>query len=197
MFPVFWSFIEPLFLIVISSCGMNKRHLKKQFTQKWKMLKCLQTHKHFSSHDINWWSGVVWIIVMFLSGVWILILTAPIHCRGSIGEQVMLHFSNPSSISQMAIGWVHFHTFSFMGELFLLRFCTIPSSYSWIGINFNNNNLLKCTRTNIFQKNQCTAAVRLMSVENNRYSAQDDVMKSYCDIPSCSKSERNVWYKLQ
>ncbi len=31
----------------------------------------------------------LWIIVMFLSAVWTLILTAPIHCRGSIGEQVM------------------------------------------------------------------------------------------------------------
>ncbi len=29
----------------------------------------------------------VWIIVMFLSADWT--LTAPIHCRGSIGEQVM------------------------------------------------------------------------------------------------------------
>ncbi len=42
-----------------------------------------------SSQDINWWTGVVWIIVVFLSAVWTLILTAPIHCRGAIGEQVM------------------------------------------------------------------------------------------------------------
>ncbi len=28
---------------------------------------------------------------MFLSAVWTLILTAPIHCRGSVGEQVMLN----------------------------------------------------------------------------------------------------------
>ncbi len=37
------------------------------------------------------WSGVdyLWIIVMFLSAVWTLILTAPIHCKGSIAEQVM------------------------------------------------------------------------------------------------------------
>ncbi len=37
------------------------------------------------------WSGVDywWIIVKFLSAVWTLILTAPIHCRGSIGEQVV------------------------------------------------------------------------------------------------------------
>ncbi len=37
------------------------------------------------------WSHVdyLWIIVMFLSDVWTLILTAPIHFRGSTGEQVM------------------------------------------------------------------------------------------------------------
>ncbi len=34
------------------------------------------------------WS-YLWIIVMFLSALWTLILTAPIHCRGSTGEQVM------------------------------------------------------------------------------------------------------------
>ncbi len=47
----------------------------------------------FTSQDVNSWTGVVWIIVMFLSAVWTLILTAPIHCRGFIGEQdVMLNF---------------------------------------------------------------------------------------------------------
>ncbi len=37
------------------------------------------------------WSRVyyLWIIVMFLSAVWTLILMAPIHSRGSVGEQVM------------------------------------------------------------------------------------------------------------
>ncbi len=46
---------------------------------------------HSTSHYLMDWSCVdlLWIIVMFLSAVWILILTAPIHCRGSIGEQVM------------------------------------------------------------------------------------------------------------
>ncbi len=37
----------------------------------------------FTSQDIKWWTGVVWIIMMLLSAVWTLILTAPIHCRGS------------------------------------------------------------------------------------------------------------------
>ncbi len=37
------------------------------------------------------WSGVdyLWIIVMLLSAVWTLILTAPIHCPEFIGEEVM------------------------------------------------------------------------------------------------------------
>ncbi len=49
-----------------------------------------------SSQDVNWWTGVVWIIVMFLSAVWTLILTAPIHCRASIAERLMqTHFSKP------------------------------------------------------------------------------------------------------
>ncbi len=38
----------------------------------------------FTSQDINWWTGAVWIIVMFLSAVWTLILTAPIHSLQSI-----------------------------------------------------------------------------------------------------------------
>ncbi len=38
----------------------------------------------------------LWVIVMFLSAVWTLILTAPIHCRGSTGEQVMQCFISPN-----------------------------------------------------------------------------------------------------
>ncbi len=47
-----------------------------------------------NENDVNWWTEMLWIIVMFLSVVWTLILTAPIHLRWSIGEQVMLNFSN-------------------------------------------------------------------------------------------------------
>ncbi len=41
----------------------------------------------FTSQDVNWWTEMVWITVMFLSAVFTLILTAPIHCRASTGEQ--------------------------------------------------------------------------------------------------------------
>ncbi len=46
----------------------------------------------FISQDVNWLTERVdylWIDVMFLAAAWTLILTAPIHCRGSIGEKVM------------------------------------------------------------------------------------------------------------
>ncbi len=35
---------------------------------------------------------------MFLSAVWTLILTAPIHCRGSIGEQVIVMLNLSKSV---------------------------------------------------------------------------------------------------
>ncbi len=44
-----------------------------------------------ASQDVNVWSGVVCLLVDYcdvLSAVWALILTAPIHCRASVGEQV-------------------------------------------------------------------------------------------------------------
>ncbi len=52
----------------------------------------------------------MWIIVMFLSAVWTLILTAPIHCRGSIGEystvcDIMLHFSKPDEETNSSTPW--------------------------------------------------------------------------------------------
>ncbi len=69
------------------------------------------------------WSGVdyLWIIVMFLSAVWTLILMAPIHCRASIAETLMQCYISPnlmkkqnSSSSWMAWGWITFqHIFIF------------------------------------------------------------------------------------
>ncbi len=73
------------------------------------------------------WSGMdcLWIIVMFLSAVWTLILTAPIHCRGSIGD-AMLHFSKSdeetnSSRSWMAWGGAHFKQMFIFGWTTPLR----------------------------------------------------------------------------
>ncbi len=51
------------------------------------MMDLFNTNKQlFTSQTLA--DGVVWIIVMFLSAVWTPIL-APIHCRGSIGEQIL------------------------------------------------------------------------------------------------------------
>ncbi len=54
------------------------------FVQKWPF-KVKHLNNRFVSLNIF---ERVWINVMFLA-VWTLILTAPIHCRGPIGEQVM------------------------------------------------------------------------------------------------------------
>ncbi len=44
--------------------------------------------KFLTSQNCDWWIWIMCIIVMFLSAVSTLIPTAPIHFRGSIGEQV-------------------------------------------------------------------------------------------------------------
>ncbi len=74
----------------------------------------------------HWWTGVVWIIAMFLSAVWTLILTAPIHHRGSIGEQVMQCYISPNLMKKQThqhLAWPEweqsFSILSFQGELFL------------------------------------------------------------------------------
>ncbi len=59
--------------------------MDSKFIFMWKKLFVVSYKQLFTSQDINWWTGVdfLWIIVRFLSAVWTLILTAPIHCRGS------------------------------------------------------------------------------------------------------------------
>ncbi len=95
-------------------------------------LKCLdgfisyeKTAFCFTRHSLLGWSGVDYlcIIVMFLSAYWTLILTAPIHCRGSIGEQVMQCYISPNQFwpcsNWMAWGQVNLSKCSFWGGLFL------------------------------------------------------------------------------
>ncbi len=73
---------------------------------------------HFTRCLLIDWISVdyLWVIVMFLSAVWTLILTAPIRCRGSIGERWNAKFLQMCSdeetnlfTSWMSWGWVHFH----------------------------------------------------------------------------------------
>ncbi len=65
-----------------------------------------------------YWIGVDYlrIAVMSLSRVWTLILTAPIHCRGSIGEQVMECNKSVQMKKQHRV--LRVKKFSFLGELF-------------------------------------------------------------------------------
>ncbi len=63
---------------------------------------------------------------MFLSAVWTLILTAPIHCRASIGKKVMKCYISPNLMKKQThlhLGWpesMNVFRFLFVGELLLL-----------------------------------------------------------------------------
>ncbi len=65
----------------------------------------------------------LWIIVMFLSAVWTLILTAPIHCRASIDETVVQWHISSNLMKKQHLVWLEcehiYNTFSFLGELLL------------------------------------------------------------------------------
>ncbi len=94
-------------------------------------------------HDVNWWTGVVWIIVMFLSVVWTLILTAPIHRRASIGEQMMQCYIYPNLMKKQTyqrLGWpcrgYIFSQFACLGELFLLSYKSYCDPLKWIRFQF-------------------------------------------------------------
>ncbi len=67
------------------------------------------------------------IIVIFLSAVWTLILTAPIHCRGPIGEEVMECYISPNlfwwtnKLIWMAWGLVKFQQIFHFGVKYALN----------------------------------------------------------------------------
>ncbi len=76
------------------------------------MMDLFLTNSQLSLHKILIdgleWCGLLVIIVMFLSAVWTLILTAPIHCRGSTGEQVMQCYISPNLMKKQThlhLGW--------------------------------------------------------------------------------------------
>ncbi len=65
--------------------------------------------------------------VMFLSAVWTFILTAPIHCRGSIDDQVMLNLSKSVMIKKQ----IHLHLEWLKGEYILRVQIFILVNYSF------------------------------------------------------------------
>ncbi len=84
----------------------------------------------FSSQNINWWTVVVLIIVLFLLTVWALIMTAPIQCWGSIGEQVNATFLK-----------IYFKLFYILGGLRINNF-VLENVNFWVKHSFNSKQLL-------------------------------------------------------
>ncbi len=88
-----------------------------------------------------------WILCMFLSVVWTLILTAPIHCRGSIGEQVCQICSHEETNSTTS--WIRLRVSKFSAKF---KF--------WVNYSFNV--IKKCSG---FSK--CSISVTCFSVCKN------------------------------
>ncbi len=92
---------------------MDFYHWRKSYYGLWthiwvKNVLMLDLFDLLSSPDVNWWTGVVWIIVMFLSAVWTLILTAPIHIHWSIAETLMLRHISTNLMKKQThpnLGW--------------------------------------------------------------------------------------------
>ncbi len=72
----------------------------------------LDLFQHLSPPDVNWWTGVVWIIV-----------TAPIHCRASDGR---LHFSKSDEETNSSASWT-----AWWGVNIQLFFWALPLNHSW------------------------------------------------------------------
>ncbi len=80
-----WTFLleEALLWIVDLYFGLEQRFEFKNILMDLFLTNSFSLHKTLT--DGLEWCG---LLVMFLSVVWTLILTAPIHCRGSIAEQM-------------------------------------------------------------------------------------------------------------
>ncbi len=109
-----------------------------------------------ASQDINWWTAVVWIVI-FLSAILTLILTAPIHCRGSvnwwiggsIGEHVIECLISPkleeetnTSKSWKTRGWRHFQKCNIFlsysdGTIYCTHYYSVQWACQYLKMPFN------------------------------------------------------------
>ncbi len=141
LFTIYWMNWKHLLLCLSSNSSSQtlKDTLRlSKITQKRVCLFCLNTFGEIqhcitcSAMDLLQWMGAVRMRaqiadnVMFLSAVWTLILTAPIHCRASIGEQVMQCYISPNLMKKQTrthLGWHEgeriFNKLSFLDELLL------------------------------------------------------------------------------
>ncbi len=84
-------------------------------------------------------TGVVWITVTFVSVVWTLILTAPIHSRGSICDQLMLY-------------WIFPNVFTWRNKLiYILDGLTFSANFRF-GDNYSFNKIQQFSIENITWK---------------------------------------------
>ncbi len=103
-----WAFLLKeltTYVLWTSILARSDRFMLKRFND------VFVSSKH--TQDINWWTGVVWITCELLwcfYQLFGLILTAPIHCRASIGDPILCWYSNLEySINFCVCVCVHWH----------------------------------------------------------------------------------------
>ncbi len=120
----------------------SQEHLTWYFVQKWLLkrindgfVSCKHADFHFIRHELIYWSHVDywWINVMFLSAF----LTAPIHCRGSFGEQVMkqthLHLAWPEKEYIFGNCWQFWMFFVIkLAKFYVISFKEMPHLWFFI-----------------------------------------------------------------
>ncbi len=99
------------------------------------------------------WSGVdyLWIIVMFLSAVWTLILTAPIHCIHWWASDGMLHFSKSDEETNSSTSLMYLRLSTFSAHV-----------HFWVNCSFKTWDALTCLpprRWNVFSSCSCEDVV--------------------------------------
>ncbi len=85
------SLLEEALLWIMDLYFVQKFEIKNLFKMNLFLTNSFRFHKMLT--DVLDWCG---LLVMLLSAVWNLILTAPIHCRAYIAEQVMQCYISPN-----------------------------------------------------------------------------------------------------
>ncbi len=137
-----WSVdISILIQMIILFTGETIFWIKGLNSLKLKWIYFLQTHIS-SLHKTLWWTGVVCNIVMFLSTVWTLILTAPIHCIASIGEQVIQCYIFPNLMKKQT----HLHLW-WPEDVYIFRNVQSKANYSFYRKHLDKSKCSLSTQT--------------------------------------------------